>query len=124
MSFKRLFVVVLAAIATTMFVSCDNLDLEKTLKGTTWTAEPNDELSWVLKFKTETSVVITCYEDGSVEGTATGTYTYASPTVNFSFSYDGFDHKFNAKVTDNKMYITWIDDYCDIDVEGLVFNLN
>ena len=125
MSFKRFFVAVFAAIATVMFVSCDNLNVEKTLKGTTWSTSRNKEdVWWVLNFTSETSVVMTCYESENVEGASTGTYTYEKPTVCFSFPDRGLNNKFNATVTGNTMSITWIDDECEIEVEGLVFKSN
>jgi hypothetical protein len=126
MKTKRFFIAVLATFILVSLGSCSkDLNIQKSLKGTTWSAVFPDDEGWVdLDFISETSVVLVGYDyDGTVEIRVQGTYTYESPIVSFSFIYDDWCNKFKTKIVDKQMHVTWVDEDIDFEVEGLTFKL-
>ena len=118
MSAKRLFASLIIVFAA-LFTACTKDSLE----GTKWISIlPDDEGQFELEFTSSSSVVLIGREsDGTIEGKASGTYTYSHPIVEFSLKYSGMDNKFKTKIDGSKMTVIWFDEDTEIDIEGKTF---
>ena len=121
---KMFGIAVIAVLMSVGFASCSkDSNIEKSLKGTKWTATLIDDEGWFdLDFISEETVVLIYRDyDQTVMARIAGSYVYAYPIVDFSITYDDWCNKFKAKIVGSDMYVTWVDEEIDIEVEGLTF---